>query len=126
VLAWRRLARSTPLVTVLTLACCTASGGPAGGAVGDPCTASADCQNGLFCEGADPGGQCQRSCLADADCGTGNLCALDSGALKCYRACRTDADCPRPGYPCVGVDGRDAERTFCDAVGGSDAGSWDG
>ena len=121
------MARSIPLVVVLAaVSCAGGSSAPTGAAIGEPGAATSDCQAGMFCETKDPGGQCLKSCTADADCGSGNLCALDDGQLKCYRACKASSDCPRAGYPCVGADGRDATRTFCDAPptdAGGDGGS---
>jgi hypothetical protein len=120
-LRFRRARSAATAIALLILGgACTSNGAAPGSPVGGPCSGDGDCQPGLFCETMDPGGQCLKGCTGDADCGDGNLCALDDGKLKCYRACKGDADCPRAGYPCIGKDGRDPTRTFCDTSAARD------
>jgi hypothetical protein len=99
----------------------TSSSASSKGAIGAACSGDTDCGTGMFCNLDDPGGQCLKKCAADADCGGGNICALDDGELKCYVACAKPTDCTRAGYGCVGRDGRDTTKTFCDTVA-TDAG----
>jgi len=95
-----------------------------GAAVGNACSADAECDGGR-CAMSDttgaafPGGYCTGRCLTDADCGERALCdpgaagALGLGSVNagtCYRSCAQDGDCGRDGYRCRSGAGGAARR----------------
>jgi len=91
-------------------ACVTGSSG--GAALGDACTANADCAGNLCLKQGTavtattwPGGYCSKACTADADCGKdaqGNLLGYCNASGACLKACSAttgQSNC-RSGYVC--------------------------
>jgi hypothetical protein len=92
---------------IMASAACGNSSGGGGGAgggsagthiIGDACTATSDCESGLYCSTDDPGGQCLKTCATAGDCPSGRVCTDE---MKCYKSCTMASDCTRSGYACV-------------------------
>lgn len=87
-----------------------------GTTVGDPCTTTRECGDGL-CLNTDytPGGYCTTECQlgVDGSCPAGSRCvedALDGDRPGCLLECGGDGDC-RTGYVCRRV--KDHPFTVC-------------
>ena len=76
--------------------------------VGDTCTASDGCDDGLTCDTTVGGGYCTRDCTEPgqvAECPDGAVCdELAGQAMRCVRRCEVQSDC-RPDLSCNGITG---------------------
>src|SRR5436305_13374060 len=83
----------------LALAGCsgTETGVAGSRALGEPCGATPDCDNGLTCYFDVGAGLCSKPCVHDADCGGNVTCILG----RCFPGCTVQADCARTDFTCL-------------------------
>jgi hypothetical protein len=95
------------------------------GAIGDPCTTTADCaggQSGVCAaeeSSATPGGYCTMVLCSDNPgmCPGGSHCALDAQEGFCLKDCTTDGDCRSVGYACYDADADGADECWFAGTG---------
>ena len=76
--------------------------------IGDGCTATAGCDEGLTCNTSVPGGYCTKACTTSgstSECPENSVCdALSGTMVSCVQICKSSADC-RTDQDCNGVSG---------------------
>lgn len=75
--------------------------------VGNTCTATAGCDEGLTCDIAVAGGYCTKTCATQgstSECPEGSLCDMFESGLSCAKICGVQTDC-RPELECNGTTG---------------------
>lgn len=107
-----------------------APSGTGAGAIGTPCTSTADCAGGdvAFCAVEDAGWQggfCTRNCTTDTDCVGASHCVelnADTGARICMPDC-SGPTCRAAGYACRDLDGDSSNECAPSATGTGTTGS---
>ncbi|MDX2088433.1 MAG: hypothetical protein SFX73_11320 [Kofleriaceae bacterium] len=91
-----------PLLSFATLvAACNDS------SVGDDCTSSTPCDQGLACWDLAPGGVCTAPCStlgSQVECPEGSACTMVEAQLRCLATCQSGADC-RLYFECEPIAG---------------------
>ena len=76
--------------------------------VGDTCTQTGGCDDGLTCDTGVAGGYCTRACTQPgqvAECRDGAICdQLPGQAMACVKLCEVQSDC-RADLACSGITG---------------------